>query len=189
METTDLQKIKSFAFKRYSQNTSQHDIRHVEMVNNNALKICAILGKDREIDRNLLSAAGYLHDILKTNIKGGLIFSMYYYLFERSLNRKHLSGIIKRFNLPENESKILENAIINHPHSIPFHQLNGKNDIYSQILQDADSIDYVSDTRLVSFNKKMRFLSPISKLYIYLIRKNIRFFLNFPEIAKKLDSF
>jgi HD domain len=189
MGTTDLQKIKSFAQEKYSQNKGQHDIHHVERVSTNALKICGILGKDHEIDRNLLSAAGYLHDILITNIKGNLLLPLYYNFLERSINRKHLGGVIKKFNLPENESQILSEAIINHPYSIPYHILNKNNDIYSKILQDADSIDYISDARLASFNKKMWFLSSISKFYIYLIRKNIRYFLNFPEIAKRMEMF
>ena len=189
MRTADLQKIKSFAEGKYSQNKGQHDIRHVERVSANALKITDILGKDHEIDEDLLSAAGYLHDILKTDMKGNLVLSLYYYFFERSINRKHLGAILKKFNLPENESQILESAIINHPYSIPFRILNKKNDIYSKVLQDADSIDYISDSRLASFNKKMWFLSPISKLFISLIRKNIGYFLNFPEVAKRMEMF
>ena len=189
MGTADFQKIKSYAQGKYSQNKGQHDIQHVERVSANALKITDILGKDHEIDRNLLSAAGYLHDILNTNIKGNFLLSIYSYIFEKSINRKHLGKIIEKFNLPKNESSILSNAIINHPYSIPFHILNKNNDIYSKILQDADSLDYISDSRLTSFNKKMWFLSPISKLYIYLIRKNIRFFLNFPDVANRMEMF
>ena len=189
MNTQDLEKIKSFAQERYSKSKGQHDIRHVERVRNNALLITDILGKKDEIDKNLLEAMCYLHDILITRKKGNLLLSLYNYIFERSINRRHLGSIIKKYNLPENESQLLTHAIINHPYSIPYRILNKNNDIYSKILQDADSIDYISGQRLESFNKTRGFLSPISTFYIYLIRKNIRYFLNFPELGNKLDLF
>ena len=189
MNTQDVEKIKSFAQEHYSKSKGQHDIHHVERVANNALLITDILGKKDEIDRNLLEAICYLHDILMIKKKRNFFLSLYNHIFERSINRKHLHTTIEKFGLPENESKILIRAIINHPYSIPFCILNKNNDIYSKILQDADSIDYISDQRLKSFNKTRRFLSPVSSLYIYLIKESIKYFLNFPELAKKLNLF
>lgn len=190
MDTKTLKLIKEFTYSRYSDYLNrQHSIDHTLRVKKNATNIVKILKMENNIDINLLTACCYLHDILMIKNHDSFLVSLYFHLFERSINRKGIHIIVDRFNLLKSEHRLLTTAIVNHPHSIPYHILNKRRDLYSKILQDADTIDYISEQRLKIFNMKRWYLSPISKLYIRLIKKNIKYFLNFPELAKKLSLF
>lgn len=184
MNSKTLNQIRRFSLIKYSlTKDKQHNLEHVKRVSRNAVKIVKRLGVSKDIDLNLLEAACYLHDIVVSKNRG-TNFSMFIsHIFEKPLNKKYIPQIIKQFNLPKNEAQILTDAIINHPGSIPYRRLNRKKDLYSKILQDADSLDYISTQRQISFiQTKGKILSFISKLFLFHIRKNIKFFLNFPEL-------
>ena len=184
MDAKTLEKIKDYAKLVYSQNNDfSHNLEHSERVVQNALKIVNVLDYKDAIDKNLLISTCYLHDIVVCKNKGKLLFSVYYHLFEKQLNRKYLPEIIKRFDLSKQESQILTNTIINHPYSIPYRILNKNGDLYSKILQDADSLEYVSIQRLKArYEAKGKILFYIAKLFVFIIRKNIKYFLNFPDL-------
>ena len=189
MDKIVLENIKAFADEKYYQRKGQHNIQHVKRVARNALNITDILGDKYKIDRNLLEAICYMHDYVIINKKHNIFLSLYNHIFEKSINRRHLQKSIGRFKLPEEEKKTFVNAIINHPYSIPYHHLNRNKDLYSKILQDADSLDYISKERLKYSRKVIKLLSPFVKFYVNLIKKEIKHFLNFPQLAQSLYIF
>lgn len=188
MNIRTLLQIKQFCLVKYSlTKDKQHNLEHVKRVSQNAIKIVQYLGIEKVIDLNLLEAACYLHDVVVSSNKGSNLSLLYSHLFEKSLNKKYIPKIIQQFNLPQKETQILINAIINHPGSIPYRRLNKQKDLYSKVLQDADSLDYISIQRQISFiQTKGKILSFVSKLFLFQIRKNIKFFLNFPNLHTEL---
>jgi hypothetical protein len=169
----------------------QHGLDHLNRVRANALRIVKILNLEPNIDTNLLSAICLLHDIpMNTTYK--FPFGMLgKHLMEKSIVLKKLPGILEGLPLTGNERKIALTAIANHPLSIPYGHLNRGKDYYSKVLQDADSLDYVSGERTVSLERAKNkyffyFLaSLIAKPYLSWVKKNIRKFLNFPELADR----
>ena len=190
MKTQTLQKIKGYAYDKFScYKGCQHGLDHALRVVNNAKRMVKILKVEKRIDVNLLYASCWLHDIAVIDKNNNVISSLYFHFFESSINKKHIRRVLERFPLSKSEFQTIVNAIINHPHSIPYRSLNRNGDIYLKILQDADSFDYISDERLKSFNSNRWYLTPISNLYICLVKKNIKYFLNYPELAKYIDQF
>ena len=131
-----------------------------------------------------MQAAGYLHDILLAKRKSKNYFSqLYSHIFEKALNKKQIRQVLEQFNLSAEEKEILATAIINHPYSIPYRRLNKQKDLYSKILQDADSLDYVSPERESNFIKgKGKRVIRLTKMYLSWIRNNLEKYLNFPEL-------
>ena len=92
------------------------------------------------------------------------------------------------------EKAILEKAIYSSPFSFPFKKLNRNWDLYTKILQDADTLDFFSYEREASFNKVKEkivfyaFLGLFSDRALSYGRKNIANYLNFPELAKESYS-
>jgi len=120
----------------------RHDFGHAERVTRNAMWILDTLKIGESVDRNLLQAACYLHDVVVMKRDSRNYFSRFVsHFFEKNLNKKYLGKVLADFDLPWEEDQIIAEAIINHPNSIPFLVLNKEKDIYSKILQDADKLE------------------------------------------------
>lgn len=189
MNVKTLEKIRDYAKKEYGvSGDKQHNFDHVDRVAKNALKIVDVLDVTNKIDKNLLQAACYLHDLAASKNKSSNYFSQFLnHIFEKKINKKHILGILANFDLTWDDSQILLVAIINHSYSIPYRILNKQKDLYSQILQDADSLDYVISNREDSFLEgKGKIAVFLVRMYLNWIRNNIEKYLNFPELAKKI---
>jgi len=138
---------------------------------------------------NLLQAACLLHDIHYIKYKP----SLKNWIKEGKLLRQILPPIIKQFNLNESDRYILSEAVYNHTLSFPFKRLNQKHSLYAQIVQDADTLDFISEIRILDLKKNKnkfrlyRFLSLFSGLAKY-GRKRIKNYLNLPEIINYLTQ-
>lgn len=189
MTTEQLQKINIFVKKATLKSDSQHGYTHLTRVRNNALQIVDLLKINSKIDPNLLQAACLLHDIHFTKYTP----SLKNWLREGKLLRQVLPPIIEQFNLTESDRYILSEAIYQHTLSFPFKRLNQKYSLYSQIVQDADTLDFLSEIRILDLkkNKKKfklyRFLSLFSGLAKY-ARKRTKNYLNIPEIIDYLSK-
>ncbi len=192
MELSTLLNIKSYAETAANEHSDPlHTFTHLGRVAQNANLIVKILGKENELDGNLLQAACFLHDIPINIPKKYFLSQIGKHLFEQVFIKKYLPGILEKFNLEQEEKEILFEAILDHPFSIPYRLLNEKSGFYARILQDADSLDYFSFEREKSVKESknkslyLYILAVVSSLFFAFGRKNIRIFLNFPEIAKK----
>lgn len=184
--------IKSYARSAVNERSNPlHTFAHLERVAQNARWIVEILGREKKLDVNLLQAVCFLHDIPLSIPKNYFFGAIGKHLFEQKLIKKYLPGILEKFNLEQEEKEILFEAILDHPFSIPYRLLNEKSGFYARILQDADSLDYFSFEREKSVRESKNtslfnyILAVVSGLFFVFGRKNIRIFLNFPEIAKK----
>ena len=188
MDVKTLKKIRSFTIKEYAKSQDrQHNFAHAERVAKNALWITDVLKIKEGVDKNLLQAACYLHDIVLVRRNNGNYFSwLYNHIFEKHLNKRYLKEILECFGLPQEENKILTAAIVNHSYSIPYRLLNKQGDLYSKILQDADSLDYVSVKRADIFiKKKGKILTHLINLYLSWIKNDLGRYLNFPQLTNE----
>ena len=187
MDSKTLEKIKVYV-KKVSDlsDDKRHDFGHAERVTRNAMWILDTLKIGESVDRNLLQAACYLHDVVVMKRDSRNYFSRFVsHFFEKNLNKKYLGKVLADFDLPWEEDQIIAEAIINHPNSIPFLVLNKEKDIYSKILQDADSLDYASSEREVSFGRGKGIIQIyIARKYLSWIRNHMERYLNFPELIK-----
>ncbi|MBU1200444.1 HD domain-containing protein [Patescibacteria group bacterium] len=189
MTTNQLQKIDNFVKKATQKLDSQHGYGHLIRVKKNALQIVDILKINSKIDPNLLQAACFLHDIHFIKYKP----SLKNWLTEGKLLRQVLPSIVKQFNLNESDRYILSEAVYNHTFSFPTKRLNQKYSLYAQIVQDADTLDFLSEIRILDLKKNKnkfkfyRFLSLFSGLAKY-GRKRIKNHLNLPEIIDYLNE-
>ncbi len=165
----------------------QHQFPHLERVVRNALKIVGVLKID--LDKNLLMAACYLHDINHSEHSPSLLN----YFSETKVLRRILPEILQKFDLSSEENKVIERAIYNHSYSFPFKRLNKDGDVYSRVLQDADTIDFFSKEREKDFSgskKKFFFyklISPFSNWAFSYGRKNLKNYLNFSELVGRMN--
>lgn len=168
---------------------SNHNDAHVLRVEKNALKIVETL-QIKEVDINLLKVICLLHDFTYTVRKPG--FSTY--LFEGHIERKVIKPLLEKFELSDEEKEKILNAVFHHAHSFPFRRLNKGHDIYSKILQDADTFDYFDCMRIKIFMKRFKnnTLGNLEKNIGYkLLRygvKNLKSFLNYPRLTKSFYS-
>lgn len=188
MTKTQLNKVKIFVKQRTSKlKDPQHGWSHLSRVANYAMHITKTLSADKKIDTNLLQAACFLHDINHTYYSPGI----FNYFLESKRLKKVLPKILSELSIPESEKEIIENAIYSSPFSFPFRKLNKDKDLYTQILQDADTLDFFSKERERSFKSAVKdfsfyaFLSLFSNWALKYGRKNLYDFLNNPEIAKQ----
>ena len=164
----------------------QHDFSHIQRVTKNALKIVDVLGLENSVDKDILKTACLFHDIAFTRHKPSFLT----WIFEGRFAVRILRELDILSLLSKKEFSIIEKTIRYHGLSFPIRRLNRKRDLYCQILQDADTLDLFHQERMESFEKSRAnsaflkfvyiFRNPVSKFGI----KNIRFFLNFPQLAK-----
>lgn len=191
MTSTQLVAIRSYAQQTYKKTLDPlHDFSHVERVAKTAMRIVEILQVKKEIDTNLLQAACYLHDIAFISHKQSLMM----WFMETKYLKSMLPSILPQFKLSETDRYILSEAVYRHTWAFPFHFLNKKYSLYSQIVQDADMLEMVSNTRILGLNesKKLfrlyRFLTLFSGVFIKRIKRNMSSYLNLPEIWEYLQE-
>jgi len=179
--------IRKYTFKEMGRSLDlQHDFLHTERVCLNAEKIVKLLNFEKKIDINLLKAMAYLHDIHFSKVRPGLTA----YIWESKILRKILPKIMDDLLIDGKERKLITEAILNHPHSIPFRKLNLGKSIYAKILQDADSVDFFSKERESNLkkSKKVSYIYWFANFFSGVIfqhgRRSMSKFLNFPEIAE-----
>lgn len=184
MTKEQFKKIDDYVKKATKNVDSQHGYTHLTRAKNNALQIVKLLNISSKIDINLLQAACLLHDIHHIKYKPSILN----WIRESRLLHKILPSILEQFNLTESDRYILSEAVYNHTLSFPFRRLNHKYSLYAQIVQDADTLDFISEIRVFDLNKNKnkfkiyRFLSIFSGLARY-GRKRIKNFLNLPQIV------
>lgn len=188
MTEAQLYKVKNFVNDRVRKiKDPQHGFIHLERVANFAQKIVKTLKVENKIDINVLLAACYLHDINHTFYPPGLLN----YFLERRRLKKVLPKVLAELDIDVREKAVIENAIYLSPFSFPFKMLNKNGSLYTKILQDADTLDFFSYEREVSFNRAKKnivfyaFLGLFSDRVLNYGRKNIGKFLNFPQTAKE----
>jgi 5'-deoxynucleotidase YfbR-like HD superfamily hydrolase len=165
----------------------QHSYDHLQRVAKFAIKITQSLKIENKIDKNLLLACCYLHDINNAFYSPGFIN----YFSEPKRLKLVLPSILDQINVDRHEKKIIENAVYSSPFSFPFRKLNKDQDIYAQILQDADTLDFFSKEREISFKKARNFFSFYAFLGLFADwglrygRKNLKKYLNFPQLAQE----
>lgn len=171
---------------------SQHGYKHVNQVRINAITIIRLLKPKEKIDVDVLQTACLLHDITYSKHKRGLI-TMYR---EAKLAGKLLAPVLEKLDIDAGEKKIIHKAIVNHPLSAPFKHLNRDGDVYSKILQDADTLDLFTEDRLESFKNsyhpkslKRKLVRKFNARYQNYMRKHVANYLNFPELSKHLEDF
>ncbi len=192
MNNLQLQSIQEFVYSE-SVNIAdpQHSLDHAHRVKFNAIKIANILKLEKHLDLNLLVGMSLLHDMHYSICSPGIKT----YLFEGRIAKRFIKEIISQFNLTAEEKELIIEAVASHPHSYPFRRLNRKKNHYTKILQDADTLDFFSDSRLKAldvskqkffFYKFIWFLG--QKLYLRNKRK-LNKFLNYPQLVKYLTGF
>ena len=187
MTTGQLKEIEDYSKKIISsKNIPQHTWGHIIRVRKNALKIVKILNL-KNMDLNILEAACILHDVPVIIAKHSWLAG---HFLERQSIKLYLPVLLTKLGVSEIEKKILFNAIYNHPFSIPYRHLNKNKDIFTQVLQDADSLDYFSKEREMEFRSSnnmtylYRLVIRFSKRYFLFGRKHIHLFLNFPNTSR-----
>jgi len=165
----------------------QHGFLHVQRIAILAEKIVKTLGLENKTDLNLLLAACFLHDINHTYFPPGFLN---YFLEKRRL-KKVLPRVLAELTINADEKKIIEKAIYAHPFSFPFKRLNPNGDLYTKVLQDADTLDFFSEEREISFKKAAKdfsfysFLGLLSNWALKYGRNNLSRYLNFPQLAEE----
>ena len=105
--------------------------------------------------------------------------------------RFKIADIFGGLDIDEGESAIIENAIYKSPFSFPFKILNPNGDLYTKILQDADTLDFFTKQREESFKAAKKniifyaFLGLFSDWALKYGRGNLKKYLNFPQISKE----
>lgn len=189
MTNNQLEEVKSFVKEKAKKiKDPQHGWEHFQRVANYAQKIVKSLNVQDKIDLNLLLASCYLHDMNHVSYSPGL---MNYFLEKKKL-RLVLPKILADLPVNENDKKIIENTVYSIPFSFPFKKLNRNGDLYKQILQDADTLDFFSRERKVDFEKASKmfifyaFLRIFSDWALKYGRKNLKNYLNFPQLVKEV---
>ena len=189
MTKNQLKEVKNLVKEKTSNmKDPQHGWKHLQRVAGYAKNIVESLKVEDKIDIHLLMAACYLHDINHTFYAPGL---MNYFLESRRL-KLVLPGVISKLEIDEHDRKTIENAIYSSPFSFPFRRLNKEGDLYTQILQDADTMDFFSKEREISFKKAIKdfsfyfFLGLFSNWALKYGRINLKNYLNFPQLAEEL---
>lgn len=186
MTEAELVKVKNYVNERRREiKDPQHGFSHLLRVAHFAQKIVKALHVEDKIDLNLLLAACFLHDINHTFYSPGF----FNYFLEKRRLQKVLPKVLEELNIDRQEKKIIENAIYLSPFSFPFKMLNPNGNLYTKILQDADTLDFFSKEREESFKKSKKkvifyiLVGLFSKNTLEFGRKNIANYLNFSQIA------
>lgn len=186
MNQKQLNKIKKIATAYIEKSRqSRHGFDHVWRVKENAFKIVRFFRLEKEVDGNLLQAACFLHDVSQPRQKPPPVLR---YLFEGFFTKRLASKIIKAVSIDIPEQQIILNAVSKHSKSFPLRRLNQKEDLYTRILQDADTLDFFNKRRVKKIKNKNWFtkiISPLIDCFLSYGEKNLKKFLNFPEIAEQ----
>ena len=185
MKEKKLKEIKQWVRKEVKNiRDPQHGWDHLQRVADTSRKIVKSLELENEIDVNLLQAACYLHDINQLGNSPGILN----YFLESKKLKLVLPKVLSELEVENSEKKIIERAIYSGPFSFPFKRLNKNGDLYTQILQDADTLDFFSKEREQSFKKAKKrfgfyaFLGLFSNWTLNYGRKNLKDYLNLSQL-------
>jgi hypothetical protein len=188
MDKKTYQNIKNYSLEAMKGSTDfQHTGKHLMRVERNAERIVGVLGLEGKVDMNLLGATCYLHDLAFTKHKPGIVN----YLREGKRVKKLVTKLLKSYDIPDSEKRIIIYAVWKHTLSFPFRRLNKKGDNYAKILQDADILDMLTTERLLDLVKSAKKSYYYKTIKIFSKRvsrwtiRHIGLFLNFPELAEK----
>lgn len=190
MTNKELERIKETVLKRLKDHDIKHGPDHLRRVTKNALKAVKILNLEKKIDLNLLQAICLLHDI--TYVQPKFKYRLADYVLERSIATRVLYPILKSLSINQSDSKKILQACSKHPHSFPFKRLNKSSDYYTKILQDSDTIDFFNQKRVTQFKRQIKpsfisgLIKPFFNPYINYGRKNLKRYLNYPQLYEKL---
>jgi HD superfamily phosphodiesterase len=159
---------------------AQHGVEHIQNVRKNASDIADLVDPGRErIDREVLDICALSHDIAYSKHKLSFLF----WIFEGYLAAKILKKILVEPDLSDETRNIILDSVKRHTHSFPIRLLNKRASIYSQILQDADTLDLFNKDRVEAFLQTHSLKLP-KRLLTFLagfFDKRIGFFLNLDE--------
>jgi HD superfamily phosphodiesterase len=188
MTKEKLEEVKQWAKKRIENiQDPQHGWDHLQRVANNAQKIVKSLKLESEVDMNLLQAVCYLHDMNPINYSPGFLS----YFLENKRIKLVLPKALSELEIENSEREIIQRAIYSGSFSFPFKKLNKNGDLYTKILQDADTIDFFSKEREQGFKKAGKkfvfyaFLGIFSNWALNYGRKNLKNYLNLPQLIEK----
>lgn len=168
----------------------KHNLEHTQRVRLLSHKIVDYLGL-KSIDRDLLDSICLLHDITYIRYSS----SPFTYFFEGYIAKHELDKYLRKIIISPKERQIIINAISKHPHSFPFGKLNRTGNVYTKILQDADTIDLFSKRRLDDV-KKFYPKDLYNKVKIYFGEKLVKWgmgrverYLNYPQLKFLLKKY
>lgn len=165
---------------------SQHNWDHVLRVRDNARQIVQTLQIEEKIDSQILDVCCLLHDLHYVFYPGGVVM----YLLERRRAVTTLTNILEQFNIDPAEKELIIDVIRHHPFAIPFKRLNKHRDLYSQVLQDADTLDMLHPQRIQSLELSrntsvlFRLVARIAPFMERYTRPRLHTYLNFPELSQ-----
>jgi len=98
------------------------------------------------INSELLAVSALLHDLHYSVLLKNKIYA---YIFESRISSRVARDVLDIYGIEfsQEEKEIIIKAIYNHPHSFPFRRLNKNKDLYSQVLQDADTMELFNPER------------------------------------------
>lgn len=165
-----------------------HNLHHLERVSQEAARLAQLLPEGKELDLNLLQAMGYLHDVTYITHHTGF----YSYFFEKYLVRRALKGILAGLKIEGREAELIATACANHPHSFPLGNLNRDSNLYTQLLQDADTLDFFNYGRWRVMHARLDKIPLLGNPLVRVVekvldygKKNIRRYLNLPALYGK----
>ena len=182
-----LEEVKKYVDNKFSRSQGlYHNKEHVTRVGENALKIVRILNLERKIDKNLLEAIAYLHDITYAYHDESILT----FFFEKQYVKKPLDRFFKTVKIKQDEIKIMKESIYNHPGSFPWRRLNKKRCIYARVLQDSDTLDLFNKRRIEPFleNDCNSIKDRVARFYMNYGRNHLRKYLNFPQIFDYFEN-
>ncbi|MBN1169287.1 HD domain-containing protein [Candidatus Woesebacteria bacterium] len=190
MTKDKLEEIKAYVKRKMDKsNDPLHEWKHAKRVCENCRKIVKALNLEDKVDYNLLQATCYLHDINHIYYPPGILN----YFFETRNSKRVLPKILSKLKIKGSEKKIIEDAVYSSSFSFPFRKLNKDKDLYTQVLQDADTLDFFNKDRIKSFLRYkrkfffLRLIAPFSHWAINFGRKKLCKYLNFPQISEKYE--
>lgn len=178
-------KVFRFAERKYrKENDDLHDLGHIERMLGNVERVIKLTrGK---LDVNLLKVMVCLHDLPIQDIPKGTKR----YFLESYIDRKKMPEILDELRIKGKERELIYDAVANHPLSIPWRKLNKNKNLYVQILQDLDSLDFFNEMRFNDWaQKRYKFL--LGRVQVGISRKlfnwgkeHIRLFLNQKQLEQ-----
>lgn len=164
-----------------------HGWDHADRVRQNASQIIELL-QPSDIDHNLLQTVCLIHDVHYTMYRYPRIIA---YWFENALAKRAASRLLRQLPVNDAEAIVIIHAVAHHARSFPFRELHPDQDIYTKILQDADTLDFFNRHRIDQFKQQSssaKLLSPVVDETLDYGREHIGTYLNFPEVASLLKS-
>src|SRR4030067_1525399 len=183
MTDSQLHAIVSYVTQQFTaQTNSSHNLDHLNRVWQNAHHLAHLTHHTDPQCLRLLKAVCYLHDLSYATP----IPLLFQYFTEVRRTNILVTPLLRQLQVPSSDIVQITHAITHHPWSIPFRRLNPHQDYLTQILQDADSIDYFHPLRLRvalqwTAQHYLTFMHPLINWFAKSGQDHIRLFLNLPQ--------